>query len=745
MNQSVTASDLSVDERASLTSGLDFWHTKGIERLGVSSLMLTDGPHGVRKQCEGEELLGLAHSVPATCFPPAAGLASSFDVELLERVGVALGRESVQAGVHVLLGPGVNIKRSALGGRNFEYYSEDPVLSGALGAAWVRGVQSQGVAASAKHFAANNQEHDRMRVSSDVDPRTLREVYLRSFQKVVQGGRPWTIMCAYNRINGVYAAENQWLLTQVLRAEWGFDGVVMSDWGAVGDRVEALLAGLDLEMPATGGRTDRQLVDAVQNGTLDGEVLDRTADRMLLLAARTTTQEDTDATPVDFDAHHELAREAATRSIVLLKNDGGVLPLSATTTVAVIGPFAAEPRYQGAGSSLINPTRLDTALDAIRRSSQGAVSYAPGYRVDGTVDEPERAELRAAAIAAAGSADTAIVFLGLPVRAESEGFDRASIDLPADQLDLLDAVFAANENTVVVLSHGGVVAVPFAERAPAVLDGWLLGQAGGSAIADVLFGTVNPSGKLAETIPLRLSDAPAFLDFPGEFGHVRYSEGLFVGHRWYDARDLEVAFPFGHGLSYTSFEYSAVTGEATAAGDVEVQVRITNTGSCAGREVVQVYSGLEESVVQRPIRELKAFAVVDLQPGEARAVRLLVERNDLAYWDTRINGWVLEPGRYRFDVASSSRDLRGSTMVDLDGDIVALPLTRESSLAEIAADPRAAGVMREIAAARGESGAILALLLDQESEIGMLNASFPVARLSMMGITEDEIERLLDA
>ncbi|WP_121149683.1 glycoside hydrolase family 3 C-terminal domain-containing protein [Microbacterium sp. AG1240] len=737
-----TNPSLTTEEKASLTSGSDFWHTEAVERAGIPSLMLTDGPHGVRRQRESSEQLDLADSVPSTCFPPAAGMASSFDVELVERVGRALGDESAAADVDVLLGPGVNIKRSPLCGRNFEYFSEDPLVSGELGAAWVRGVQSRGVGASLKHFAANNQEHDRMRVSSDVDPRALREIYLRGFQRVVEDAKPWTVMCSYNRINGVFASQNRWLLTSVLRDEWGFDGIVMSDWGAVDDRVAALAAGLDLEMPGNDGRTDAQIVSAVEDGSLDAGVLDVAVERLRTLAERTRATPRT-ASTVDHDAHHALAREAAGRSLVLLKNEGDLLPLSPSARVAVIGEFAERPRFQGAGSSLINPTRLDIARDEIQRATASEVTYARGFDLDGRADADELARLRSEAIDAAAAADVAVVFLGLPAKDETEGADRAHIDLPADQLDLLDAVLSANPHTVVVLSHGGVVALPFADRVPAILDGWLLGQAGGGATADVLFGIVNPSGRLAETVPLRLSDSPAFLDFPGEFGHVRYSEGLFVGYRWYDARDVEVAFPFGHGLSYTSFSYSDASATVTASGDVEVQVTVTNTGLRAGREVVQVYSGLPRTEVQRAPRELRGFASVELAAGASTRVEMTVRRADLTYWDRRVDQWILESGTYRFDIGASSRDIRHTMELDLEGDVVTLPLSESSSLGEIARDPAASAVMREIAASRGEQGGLLMQLLDPETEMGGLNVSFPAGRLRMMGLSDDEIRRLV--
>lgn len=729
----VTVADLTLEEKASLTSGASFWLTQPLERVQVPSIMLTDGPHGLRKQRAGSDHLGIGDSVPATCFPPAVGLGCSWDVELVERIGRALGTEAAIENVAVLLGPGINIKRSPLCGRNFEYLSEDPVVSGVLGAAMVRGIQARGVGASLKHYAANNQENDRMRSSSDVDPRPLREIYLRGFQRVVEDAQPWTVMCSYNRINGVYASEDPWLLTQVLRDEWGFEGLVVSDWGAVNDRVAGIAAGMDLEMPTSNGATDAQVVAAVTDGRLEEAVVDVAAGRVLDLVHQVQKAGGLVNGPLNVDEHHALAREAAGRSIVLLKNDGAVLPLATETRIAVIGAFATKPRYQGAGSSLINPTRLDNALDEIRSYASGDVTFAAGFELSLSETSAEQSErLRDEAVAAASRADVAVVFLGLPAAAESEGYDRDDIDLPGEQLAVLDAVIDANPNTVVVLSNGGVVALPFAERVPAILEGWLLGQAGGAATADVLFGAVNPSAKLTETIPTRLSDSPAYLDFPGEFSHVRYGEGLFVGYRWYDARDLDVAFPFGHGLSYTTFEYGAATAALNATGDIEVRVAVSNTGAVAGREVVQVYTSLPGSAVQRPPRELKAFTSVALDPGERRDITLTVRREDLAYWDTRVESWIVEGGSYVVDVAASSRDIRTSTVIEVDGDHVVPPLSRNSTIGEVLADPVAGPkVGAALAAMMGGSADAAAAILPEGLDLSRMLDSFPIGRVGM--------------
>ncbi|EWS80420.1 beta-glucosidase [Brachybacterium phenoliresistens] len=732
MSEHVTSRDLTLEEKASLTSGRDFWSLEGLERLGVPSIMVTDGPHGLRKQRTGGDHVGLTDSVPATCFPPAVGLSAAFDPDLARRVGAALGLEAAIEDVAVLLGPGINIKRSPLCGRNFEYMSEDPIVSGEIGAGLVQGIQSRGVGSSLKHFAVNNQETERLRVSADVDPRPLREIYLRGFQRVVRDAQPWTVMCSYNRINGVYASEDPWLLTDVLRGEWGFEGVVVSDWGAVDDRVAGLPAGLDLEMPSSGGRTDAQLVAAVREGRLEESALDLAADRLLELIRR-AQERPAQPGPLDVDAHHALAREVAGRAIVLLKNEDALLPLAPEARLAVIGEFARTPRYQGAGSSQITPTRLDVPLEEIRALSRGEVGFAPGFTTDGSGDV---AALRAEAVELAGKAEVAVVFLGLPDAAESEGYDREHIDLPADQLALLDAVLEANPRTVVVLSNGSVVALPFADRVPAILEGWLLGQAGGGALADVLLGAVNPSGRLAETIPLRLEDTPAFGNFPGEHGHVRYGEGLLVGYRWYDAKDLAVRYPFGHGLSYTSFAYGEATAALTAAGDIAVTVPVTNTGDRAGREVVQLYTALPGSSVQRPPRELKAFASVELAPGETRPVELLVRREDLAHWDVRVERWIVEGGTYTLEIGASSRDLRAAASIEVEGDPVDLPITLSSTFEELLAHPVAGPALQ---------AALDARYGDADSHLLTMIGNFPVDRLDGFPLPRAELEEIVAA
>ncbi len=739
----IDLTSLTLEEKASLASGADFWTTKSVK--AIPSIMLTDGPHGLRKQGDKADHLGLNASVPATCFPPASGIGQSWNASLISRIAQALGRECRAEGVGVLLGPGVNIRRSPLGGRNFEYFSEDPVLSAALGSAWVTGIQAEGVGASLKHFAVNNQEDDRQRVSANVDPRPLREVYLRAFKRVVEDARPWTVMSSYNRVNGEYVGESDLFLTKILRDEWGFDGVVVSDWGAVVDRVASAEAGLDLEMPASGDASDKALVEAVRNGTLSEETLSRLAGRVASLALKASATEPLDG--FDIDKHHALAREAAAQSIVLLKNDNEVLPLKRGVKLAVIGDFAERPRYQGGGSSHVNPTRVDIPLEEIQHiAGEDLLTYARGFSTD---DNSDSESLRQEAVDAARGAEAAVLFLGLPQELESEGWDREDIELPADQIALVGAVAEVNSRTIVVLSHGGVVRLAPLMDIPAILDGALLGQGGGRAIAEVLFGIVNPSGHLTESVPERLEDSPAFLDFPGEHSHVRYAEGLFVGYRWYDSREIPVSFPFGHGLSYTSFEFSDLELREGEDG-IHVTVTVANAGSRAGRAVPQFYVSVPQSRVQRPRQELKAFESVFLNAGEEARISVLLDRNDLAYWDTRVDGWVLEGAEYTVTVGASSRDLRVSGVIDLPGDAVTIPLTPLSTIEELVAHPLGAtfvaDALRVIAGAVNGSEEPADAIAGAGSDTLKMMASFPIGRMTNFtagALTAAHIERFL--
>jgi beta-glucosidase len=676
-------SQLSLEQKVSLLSGRDFWSTRPREDHGVPSVVLTDGPHGVRRQAGDFDHIGLSASLPATCFPPAVAVGSSWDPDVAAAIGAAIGREARALGVHVVLGPGVNIKRSPLCGRNFEYYSEDPLLSGVLGAAHVRGQQSEGVGASVKHFAANNQETDRMRVSADVDARTLREIYLAAFERVVTEAAPATVMGAYNRINGVHACENPWLLTDLLRGEWGFTGAVVSDWGAVNDAVAAVAAGLDLQMP---GPVDGQpIVDAVRSGELDGAAVDAAVRRVLAL---TELVPDGGAGEFDSDAHHALARELAAQCAVMLKNDGDVLPLTEGQRIAVLGAFADAPRFQGGGSSRIVPTRLENARAAVEQlaGERGCtVTSAPGFTADGTSDP---VALRGAAVQVAQRADVAVVFAGLGEREESEGFDRDTLDLPADQVALIRAVAVAAPRTVVVLSNGGIVSLEgWVDEVDAVLEGFLLGQAGGGALADLLFGDANPSGRLAETIPLRLEDTPSHLNFPGEQGHVRYGEGVMVGYRWYETLRTPVRYPFGHGLSYTTFTTGDLAVEATGDDTARVTVTVTNTGERAGRHVVQVYVATTAGPVRRPSRELRAFTKVALAPGETRTVALDLDRRSFAYYDVQDAGWVVAPGPYVVQICQDAATVVAEAVLTLAGDINVRELTLANTVGEWTVHP----------------------------------------------------------
>ena len=687
--------ELTVDEKASLTLGSDFWHTAPVERLDIPAIMVSDGPHGLRAQLEEADHVGLGGSVPATCFPTASALGSSWNPDLFGEVGQALAREARAIGVAVILGPGINMKRSPLCGRNFEYVSEDPWLAGELAIAMVQGIQSLGVGTSLKHFAANNQEEDRLRVSAEVDERTLREIYLPAFERTVKVAQPWTIMCAYNKINGVYCSEHHWLLTEVLRDEWGFEGLVMSDWGAVADRVPALAAGLDLEMPPNLEASPPAVVAAVREGRLDESVLDATVRRALRLVNQCQPALEEGGT-FDADEHHALAHRAALESAVLLKNDGGdALPLRPApgSRVALIGEFARTPRYQGAGSSQVNPTRVDVLTDelAARLGSEVEIAFAAGFGID-TTDNDDA--LQAEAVDAARGADHVVVCLGLPGSAESEGFDRAHMDLPANQLALMEALAEVSDRLIVILANGSAVTLSTWEhRAAAILECWLSGQAAAGAAADLITGAANPSGKLAESLPLRLADNSSYFNFPGENGVVRYGEGLFIGYRGYDKADQAVSYPFGHGLSYTTFDLADLDirqSGSVAGGDlaVEISISVRNAGELAGAEVVQVYVRDVESSVNRPVRELKAFQKVWLEPGEGTRVTLTLDTRSFAFWSVVHHDWVVEAGRFEIAVGTSSRNFGATQVIELAAPSVAGPIGMNSSLHEWLADPR---------------------------------------------------------
>ena len=735
-------SQMTLEEKASLCSGADFWHTKAIERLGLPAVMVTDGPHGLRKQ-EGEsDHLGLNESVRAVCYPSGAGLASSFDTNLIRQLGEVLGETAAGEGVHTLLGPAVNIKRSPLCGRNFEYLSEDPWLAGEMAAAYVQGVQSRGVGTSVKHFAANNQESSRMSVSAEVSERALREIYLVPFEKTVRQAQPWTVMCAYNRINGTYCCENEWLLDQVLREEWGFDGIVMTDWGAMNDRCRALKAGLELEMPDSGGENDKRIVERVKSDLLDEAVLDEAVRRLLRWIARGNDPK-APAPTYDRQAQHEFARQAAGQTAVLLKNEG-VLPLKQGASLAFIGGFAKRPRYQGGGSSHINSVKVTNALESC--ASLARIRYAEGFSVDSDQADGEKLQ---EAVAAAREAECAVIFAGLPDAYESEGYDRTHLDLPACQNELIEAVAAVQPNTVVVLHNGSPITMPWLDKVAAVLEMYLGGEAVGEAEADLLFGAVNPSGRLAETFPLRLEDTPSFLNFPGNGKRIFYGEDVYVGYRWYDARKMEVLFPFGYGLSYTSFVYTDIALDCDRLDaqkkEITVKVKVKNTGARSGREVVQLYVRPQDHT-DRPVQELKGFAKVELAPGEEREVLFHLDCRSFELYDERLHKWILPAGKYEIGVGPHSRSLplravieaewRGSRLID-DTTTLGEVLDSGRHVAAIDAVAKALGVSDDAGTGEG-------LGAGTDQMMRELMRGLPLRRLvTFGGMTHEQIQDMI--
>ena len=654
---------MTLEEKAGLCSGKDFWNLKGLEKHGIPSIMVTDGPHGLRKQGSESDHIGLNASIPSTCFPTASAIASSWDISLIKEVGIALGEECRQEKVAVLLGPGVNIKRSPLCGRNFEYFSEDPFLSGKMAAGFIDGVQSQGIGTSLKHFAANNQEKRRMTIDAVIDDRALREIYLAGFEEAVKAAQPKTVMCAYNRLNGEYCSENSLLLTKILKEEWGHEGIVVTDWGAANDRVKGLEAGLELEMPGNGGMNDKKIVEAVKTGSLSESVLDKSVERIVKVILETSSALD-DEYKYDVEKHHKLAQRTAESSAVLLKNEG-ILPLEIGKSVAVIGKFAKEPRYQGSGSSLINPIKLDNFMDPMQKMLAGSshIMYAEGYDLNSEVVD---STLITQAIEAAKSCDIAVVFAGLPEMAESEGFDRLHLDMPKNHNALIEAVSEVNPNTVVVLSNGAPVAMPWLGQVKGVLESYLGGQAWGSAIVNLLYGKAVPSGKLAETFPLSLSDDPANSNFPGGSSAVAYAESIYVGYRYYDSAKKQVLFPFGFGLSYTTFEYSGCSVEYMDVEDkVKVSFTIKNTGKMDGEEISQVYVHDIVSTVFRPEKELKGFTKTFIEAGKEKRITLELDRRSFAFRDTGKDSWIVEEGSFEILIGSSSADIRLNKEISL--------------------------------------------------------------------------------
>lgn len=736
--------ELTLEEKAGLCSGLNFWYTQPVERLGIPSIMVTDGPHGLRKQQNGADHLGLFDSVPATCFPSAAALSGSWDRNLIEKVGIALGEECQAEDVAVLLGPGANIKRSPLCGRNFEYFSEDPFLSAELAASHINGVQSQGVGTSLKHFAVNNQEHRRMSTNAVVDERTLREIYLASFEGAVKKSQPWTVMSSYNQVNGTFASENKTLLTDILKKQWGHEGFVVSDWGAVNERVAALEAGLELEMPSSSKVGDKKIVEAVKKGTLSEDVLNNSVERLLSIVFR-AVEENKDNATYDKDTHHALARQVASESMVLLKNEDEILPLKKTGNIAILGAFAKQSRYQGGGSSHVVPTKLDNVYDEITALAKEAnVSFGEGYKLDtDDIDDQLISEAKELAL----QSDVAVVFAGLPDRYESEGYDRMHMDIPANHQRLIEAVSEVQTNVIVVLSNGAPVVMPWLGNVKGVLEAYLGGQAFGGAVADILFGEVNPSGKLTETFPQKLSHNPSHLNFPGEGDRVEYKEGIFVGYRYYDKKEVEPLFPFGYGLSYTWFDYSAISVDKKSITDeetVDVHVKVKNTGKVAGKEIVQLYVSDVETSVVRPDKELKGFEKIALEPGEEKTVKFTLDKRAFAYYNTALKDWHVETGAFEILVGKSSQDILLKETVRVESTVnLPVSFSRTSTIGDVMAHPESKVVLETLLA---ETNNDSPLMEEEEEQMAAMMQHMPLRSLVSFSDTfsEEMLSELLE-
>lgn len=737
-------SQMTLEEKAGMCSGKDFWHLKSVERLGIPEVMVSDGPHGLRKQAENADHLGINESIKAVCFPTACATACSFDRDLLEEMGSAIGKECQAENVSVLLGPAVNIKRSPLCGRNFEYFSEDPYLAGQMAKAHIQGVQKEGVGTSIKHFAANNQEYHRMSASSEVDERTLREIYLAAFETPIKEAKPKTVMCSYNQINGVFASEDPWLLDEVLRKEWGYEGYVMSDWGAVNERVPGLKAGLELEMPASGGETDRQIVEAVKNGTLKEEILDRAVERILNVIFDYVDHKKDEV--FDMEKDHALAEKVETESMVLLKNDG-ILPLKKGSRVAFIGAFAKNPRYQGGGSSHINSFRVTGALEAAEGMAD--ITYVEGYGLE--KDEIDEALVKEA-VKAAKEAEVAVIFAGLPDAFESEGYDRVHMKMPNCQNHLIHEVCNVQPNVVVVLHNGSPVEMPWADEVKGILEAYLGGQAVGAAEAKILFGDANPCGKLAETIPYKLSDNPSYLNFPGDGETVEYKEGVFVGYRYYDKKEMPVRYPFGYGLSYTEFAYSNLKLDKKSMKDTDtltVSVDVTNTGSREGKEIVQLYVADLTGSANRPVRELKNFVKVSLAPGETKTVQMELNKRSFAWYNVKLHDWYAASGIYEIQIGKSSREIVLSDTVEVTTDVtVPVEIHKNTTVGQLMRDPKAAAfvqeTMGEMMKTLGGGGEASAEAISPEMIQGMLE-SMPLRGLrSFAGLSEEGLNQLVE-
>lgn len=741
-------SEMTLEEKAGMCSGKDFWHLKGAERLGIPAVMVSDGPHGLRKQAEEADHLGLNESIKAVCFPTACATACSFDRDLLEEMGERIGDECQAENLSVILGPAVNIKRSPLCGRNFEYFSEDPYLASQMAAAHIKGVQSKNVGTSIKHFAANNQEHRRMSCSSEIDERTLREIYLAAFETAIKEAKPDTVMCSYNRINGEFASENHWLLTEVLRDEWGFEGYVMSDWGAVNDRVKGLKAGLELEMPGSGGNTDKEIVEAVKNGELEESVLDRAVERILNIVFKFT--DNRQEGKFDLEEDHKLAAKIAGESMVLLKNEG-VLPIPVQgKKIAFIGKFAETPRFQGGGSSHINSFKITSALEAVKDVAQ--VTYAQGYDVKEDVIDQVMLDQ---AVEVAKEADVAVIFAGLPDAFESEGYDRSHMRMPDCQNTLISEIAKVQENVVVVLHNGSPVEMPWADQVKGILEAYLGGQAVGQAEVDILFGKVNPSGKLAETIPYKLSDNPSYLNFPGDGQKVEYKEGVFVGYRYYDAKEMPVRYPFGYGLSYTTFEYKDLQLSADKIKDTDklkVRLKVKNTGNRAGKEIVQLYVADKTGAASRPVKELRNFVKVELQPQEEKTVEMELDKRSFAWYNTEIHDWYAASGEYEILAAASSRDIRLKKTVYVESTReLPMHIHMNTTIGELLENPKTKAVIegmtdsliQHMGGSSEEENSAASEAITKEMSLKMMENSPLRSLRSFMGMRTEEIQELI--
>lgn len=719
---------LTLEERASLVSGHDFWFTADIS--GFGRMMMTDGPSGLRKQVEGADALGLNDSVKAVCFPCSALTASTYDDDLLLELGKQIGTAAKSENVGVLLGPGVNIKRSPLAGRNFEYFSEDPLVAGRMGTAYVNGVQSKNVGVSVKHFAANNRENQRFTSSSNIDERTLREIYLAQFERIVKKSKPATLMCSYNKLNGVQVSNNHRLLTHILRDEWGFDGLVMSDWGAVIDHIKAIKAGLDLEMPGKGQKSIDEIVTAVKNGTLDEAVLNRAALRVLKLVEKYHSNDNTQRS-YDKEAQHKFARKLAGEGMVLLKNDQKQLPLNDEESIAVIGELATNPRYEGSGSSHVNAYRLVTPVEVMPKNA----TFAKGYRLDGRESQPLLNE----SIELAKRSDKVVIFIGFPEQMESEGFDKNTIDLPENQNLLINEILKVNNNVTIVLQNGSVVAMPWANDVPAILETYLAGEAVGEATWDVLLGKLNPSGKLAETFPISLKDTPTYKTFGVDSKNENYQEGLLVGYRYYDTKEVPVRFPFGHGLSYTTFGYSSLEVKENSD-NVDVEFTVTNTDHIAGKEIVQVYVANKVSRIEKPDRELRGFKKISLNPGESKKVKITLDRRSFSWYNVEGPSWEMDNGQYEIQVGSSINDikLRKEVCLTIGSDKLS-KVTGETYVGELMENASAEQI--EIIKEFGLYQKLKELL---ESEQSAILANVPLQSLEMVGIDGTQIKKMLE-